>query len=99
MSALDAKLIKLWPSCEGTIRFAAYRVYETSVDAARLGLSPRGPRTIPHRRGVTAADIAALRSELAGYYAKYLGRSPALVGAMADAAITDMLDSADSCGA
>ncbi|HWU02089.1 MAG TPA: hypothetical protein VN222_05055, partial [Novosphingobium sp.] len=41
LTALDGKLNAAWPPCDGTIRFAAYRVYETALDTARLGLAHR----------------------------------------------------------
>jgi hypothetical protein len=65
LDALDGKLNKGWPRCDGTIRFAAYRMYNTSLDEARLGFAKHQPKaTLPPRRGVSAADVQAARAEL-----------------------------------
>ncbi|EGD59856.1 hypothetical protein Y88_2295 [Novosphingobium nitrogenifigens DSM 19370] len=98
LAALDAKLNHAWPQCEGTIRFAAYRIYATALDAARLGMAPRDENArAPSRRGVTPADIAAARRELAASYQANLGKPPATAAAMAADAINGILASAQEC--
>ena len=98
LTALDDKLRKGWPNCDGTIRFAAYRTYQVSLDSARLGVTSHDPKTtIPHRRGAIAADVAAARSELAAYYVRYLGRTPPQATAMAADAISALMNTAQEC--
>jgi len=98
LTALDGKLNAAWPPCDGTIRFAAYRVYETALDTARLGLAHRDPGIkAPRRRGVTPADITAARSELTALYAAHLGKSPAEAAAMAGDAINSIMATAQEC--
>jgi hypothetical protein len=96
---LDRKILASWPACDGTIRFAAYRAYSVALDGARLGQS-RGTEAegSDRPRGITAAEIDAVRTELAGYYAKYLAMAPAEAGKMADSAIGALLSAAHSCG-
>lgn len=98
VATLDQKLIGHWPQCEGTIRFAAYRIYETALDEARLGVAKHVPKvSFSRRRGVTAADIAAARGELAAYYARNFGKSPASAAVMAADALTAVLSVAQEC--
>ncbi len=98
LAELAKKLNAKWPDCEGTIRFMAYRVFQTSVDEARLGLAKHNPRAASLRRnGVTASDIDAARIELAGYYAKFLVRSPHQAKLSAEDAITGVLATSQQC--
>lgn len=98
LSARDGKLIKGWPACEGTIRFAAYRQYATSVDSARLGMVQHHRKAgFPARRGVTPADVAAARTELAAYYAQYLGKTPSQAAQMAADAISAVMTTGQEC--
>ncbi|AUW59708.1 hypothetical protein C1T17_18085 [Sphingobium sp. SCG-1] len=96
---LDRKILDSWPACDGTIRFSAYRAYGVTLDAARLGQSLKTPAEGSDRpRGITAAEIDGVRTELAGYYAKYLAKAPAEAKTMADSAIRAILSAAHSCG-
>jgi uncharacterized protein len=99
LATLDEKLTRAWPECDGTIRFAAYRSYATALDEARLGRGVSDPKgNSPTRRGVTAADVTAARTELADYYTRYLGKIPAQAAAMAKDAVAAVLSSAQECG-
>jgi uncharacterized protein len=98
LARLDGKLRKAWPACDGTIRFAAYRQYRTSLDAARLGIvKPDPKRGLPARKGVSNADVTAARTELAAYYARYLGKTPPEADHMATDALGAVLDAAQNC--
>lgn len=98
LTTLDGRLRKGWPNCDGTIRFAAYRTYQVSLDSARLGITSHAPKTtVPHRRGANAADVAAAHSELAVYYVQYLGRTQQQATAMAADAISALMNTAQEC--
>jgi len=98
LDSLEKKLEKAWPSCEGTIRFAAYRMFESAGLEARLGVvKHEGKAASPRRRGVSKTDVATARAELAAYYATYLGKAPATAAAMADDAIGAILSNAQQC--
>lgn len=98
LTALDGKLRKGWPECDGTIRFAAYRQYQTSLDSARLGIVQHDPKAgFPPRRGVRPGDVAAARAELAGYYARYLGQSPPQAAQMAADAVSAVVTAGQEC--
>ena len=99
LDTLDGKLTKAWPPCDGTIRFAAYRNYQSALDAARLGMvqSDVHPPPYPRRRGETEADVAAARTELAVYYVANLHKSPTAAAGMAIAALNAILGSAQEC--
>jgi uncharacterized protein len=98
LDALDGKLNKGWPRCDGTIRFAAYRMYNTSLDEARLGFAKHQPKaTLPPRRGVSAADVQAARTELAAYYIRYRGVAQAKAAQMALDALSGVLNTAQEC--
>jgi len=98
LTALDAKLNHAWPRCEGTIRFAAYRIYAMALDAARLGMAPHDDKASARDlSGVTSADIVAARRELASSYVTYLSKQPATSAAMTADAIKGILASAQEC--
>lgn len=98
LTALDGALRKGWPTCDGTIRFAAYRTYQVSLDSARLGITSHDPKaTVPRRRDATAADVAAARFELTAYYVQYLGKTQTLAAAMAVDAISALMNTAQEC--
>ncbi|PSJ39720.1 hypothetical protein [Allosphingosinicella deserti] len=100
LDRLADKLRARWPECDGTIRFAAYRDFETALRLARLGQSEHVQHHSADRRnGVTAAEIDAARIELGSYYQTYLGKSVAAAQTMARDAITSVLSSAHECGA
>lgn len=99
LEALDRKILGTWPQCDGTIRFAAYRSYQTAVDAARLGQSDRAAgddATAP--QDVPMAAITPARTELERYYAAYLGKSPAQASALARITMGAVLSAAHGCG-
>lgn len=99
LTALDRKINKSWPECEGTIRFSAYRAYRNALDAARLGqVSRKTGSDVSSPQGITAAEVTAVRSELARHYAAYLGKSTAQAGEMARLASAAMLSAAHGCG-
>ncbi|VWX51298.1 lysozyme inhibitor LprI family protein [Novosphingobium sp. 9U] len=99
LTALSDKLLKAWPECDGTIRFAAYRGFETSMQMARLGrVEGSNRKSVPKRTGVSAAEIEAARVELAAYYRSYLGQSVSTAQALARSAIAMILDDAHECG-
>lgn len=100
LDRLAGKLRARWPECDGTIRFAAYRDFETALQLARLGQSEHArDRSDDRREGVMAADLDAARSELDGYYRNYLGKSAIAAQTMARDAISSVLSSAHECGA
>lgn len=99
LASLDAKLWKGWPTCDGSIRYAAYRIHEQSLDAALLGIVAGGPmRPAPRRRGVGLGDVAAARAELSRSYVLHLGRSRAAAAAAASAAVDAVLRTGQECG-
>jgi uncharacterized protein len=99
LQALDEKLNRSWPDCEGTIRYAAYRGYQTALDEARLGRVPHDAKAVLEaRRGVTHADITATRRELTDYYARYLGKNSPTAAIMAKDALAAVLSAAHECG-
>ncbi len=96
--ALSTQLDKDWPDCQGTIRFAAYRAAGTAYDEARLGLAPHTRDAWPRERyGVGAAALAAVRTELADYYATYLGKTAAAAAVMADDALKGIFATTHQC--
>ncbi|WP_232493830.1 hypothetical protein [Novosphingobium kaempferiae] len=99
LDALAAKILGTWPDCDGTIRFAAYRSYQTALDRARLGQAPHEakPQTAAPD-GVPAATVEAARSELARYYATYLEKSASDAATMATDAISGVVSTAHNCG-
>ncbi|MBB4197675.1 hypothetical protein CCR94_12920 [Rhodoblastus sphagnicola] len=98
VDALSAKLNKAWPNCDGTIRFAAYRMFESALNAARLGVVKHDLKAAaPRRRGVAATDMQAARTELTAYYVAYLGKDRATAAGMATDAVNAILSSAQQC--
>ncbi|WP_068082942.1 lysozyme inhibitor LprI family protein [Novosphingobium rosa] len=98
LTALDGKVWKTWPICDGTIRFAAYRQYRSTVDEARLGLARHDPKLVlPAVPGVPWRDMTAARRELAAYYIRYLGKTQAQAAQMATDALAAMLNAAHEC--
>jgi uncharacterized protein len=98
LSTLTDKLSKGWPPRDGTIRFAAYRIYETTIDKARLGRPESNPKArMPARHGVTSTDVDAARRELAAYYVRYLTKAPALDATMARDAVTEVMSDGQEC--
>ncbi|WP_294254463.1 hypothetical protein [uncultured Sphingomonas sp.] len=97
LAALQAKLFRSWPECEGTIRYMAYSSFNRDVDAARLGLvAPGKVKAVPARRGVTRADVDGVERDLTAYYAAHLHRAPA-AAAMARSALSQLLTDAHQC--
>lgn len=98
LEALQTKLYRGWPQCDGTIRFAMYRGFAHDIDEARLGRTPTGKiRQLPARKGVTKTNIAGVERELATYYAAYLGRTPQQAAATAHAGLAQILEGAQQC--
>lgn len=98
LEALQAKLYRGWPQCEGTIRFALYRGFAHDIDEARLGRAkPAKAKALPARKGVTKADVAGVERELAAYYETYLHRTPAAAASSARDALAQILDDAQLC--
>jgi hypothetical protein len=97
-SALVKKLSAAWPGCEGTIRYAAYRKYEVSIDTARLGRTPHDAKLeLPARDGVSTKDVAAARAELVVYYTRYLRKARPQAVQMAVDALGAVLTTAGQC--
>jgi hypothetical protein len=98
LAALDEKIKKAWPECDGTIRFAAYRTYEVSLTSARLGIATHASDAkTPHLRGVTATDMSAARAQLAAYYTHYLGMQRQASEAMASDAVIGLMKTGQEC--
>lgn len=98
LEALQAKLYRGWPQCEGTIRFALYRGFAHDIDEARLGRAkPAKAKALPARKGATKADVAGVERELAAYYETYLHRTPAAAASSARDALAQILDDAQLC--
>uniref|UniRef100_UPI003B3B95B0 hypothetical protein n=1 Tax=Sphingobium sp. TaxID=1912891 RepID=UPI003B3B95B0 len=99
LTRLDADILHGWPECDGTIRFSAYRSYAYALDLARLGIRPDPSNIgVTSVDGVSAATIAAARTELAQFYAAHLGKASAQAGAMAAEAVGAVLSVAHGCG-
>ena len=99
-----AAINKSWPICDGTIRFAAYRGYDSAQMSARLvgpkelaafARSKDPPRQL---KGVPSALVSAAIGELAAYYQTYRKVSPATAKAAALGAVRDVLAGAHDCG-
>lgn len=98
LGALQTKLFRSWPECEGTIRYVAYGNFNRDVDAARLGLVAAGKtRPLPARKGVITADVAGVERDLAAYYVTYLHRTPAAAATMARGALSELMTDAHQC--
>ncbi|WP_153003171.1 lysozyme inhibitor LprI family protein [Sphingomonas sanguinis] len=98
LAALSAQLNQSWPPCEGTIRFAAYRVAMTAYDEARLGRAPHNSDAWPRERyGVSAAALQAVRAELADYYVTYLGKTPEVGRVMAHDSLKGIFATTHQC--
>ncbi len=99
LTALVRRAAGGWPACGGTVRYAIVDSFATGVDAARLGRVAHGPKMAhpPRPRGVGPGDIAAARRQLAGSYARYLGRSRAAAEALAADAVADILSGVHGC--
>lgn len=101
LDELDARILKTWPDCEGTIRFAAYRAYAQSVDLARLGLQEdetARQETGKRPKSVSAALVTSAQKELAAYYATYRGLSPDKSSTLAVRMIDNIIANAHQCG-
>ncbi|GLK45796.1 MULTISPECIES: lysozyme inhibitor LprI family protein [Novosphingobium] len=99
LDTLAARIRGTWPDCDGTIRFAAYRSYQTALDRARLGQAPHEARPeIAAPDGVPTAAVETARSELGRYYAVHLGKSAKDAATMATDAISGVVSTAHSCG-
>ncbi|GAA0741066.1 hypothetical protein CA233_18055 [Sphingomonas sp. ABOLD] len=98
LGALQTKLFRGWPDCEGTIRYMAYSSFNRDVDAARLGLVDPGKATpLPARKGVTKADLDGVERDLSAYYATYLHRAPVAAARMARSALFRLMTDAHQC--
>jgi uncharacterized protein YecT (DUF1311 family) len=105
---LIRKINDSWPDCDGTIRFAAYRGYDSAQMAARLA-GPRelgafarsaagqGKARVRQVRGVPPTLVTATIGELAGYYQTYQKVSPATAKSAARAAVHDLMAGAHAC--
>jgi uncharacterized protein len=99
LDALAAKLNAHWPRCDGTIRFAYYRIFASEIDEARLGLAPiDSVRRLVRRKGVSLADTDAAQRDLAAYYQTYLHRAPSAAATAARQAVANLMASAQECG-
>lgn len=99
--ALVSRIWQGWPKCEGTIRFAGYRSFSQSADAARLGIPRESGGKIPPLRalrGVSAASYAPVLAELAANYTAQRGFSPRDAATTARARLAEVLDGAHECG-
>ena len=99
LTALVRRAARGWPACGGTVRYAIVHGFASSVDAARLGRVARGRKAShpPRPRGVGPGDIAAAQRQLAGSYARYLGKSRAAAKALAAEAVADVLSGVHGC--
>ncbi|WP_294329580.1 hypothetical protein [uncultured Sphingomonas sp.] len=98
LEALQTKLYRGWPQCEGTIRFAIYRGFATDIDQARLGRTPSAKaKALPARKGVTRASVTGVERELTDYYSRFLGRTPAAAATMARSALSELMTDAHQC--
>jgi hypothetical protein len=98
LTALDRKIVDSWPTCEGTIRFAAYRSYNLAVDAARLGQTPDSEITGDHPDTVPPSDVESARTDMIRYYTGYFGKTPKEAQVLARGALAAILSAAHSCG-
>lgn len=99
-----AAINKSWPNCEGTIRFAAYRGYDSAQMSARLadpgqlaGFAKSNAK-LRQLKGVSPALVSAAIAELATYYQTYQKVGPAMAKAGALGAVRDILSGAHDCG-
>ncbi len=98
LAALQTRLFRSWPECEGTIRYMAYSSFNRDVDAARLGVvEPGKAKPLPARKGVTKADLDGVERDLTAYYATYLHRAPAAAATMARGALSQLMTDAHQC--
>ena len=104
---LVRQINKAWPTCDGTIRFSAYRSFNVAVDKV---LSPSARAIEDYRvappqakdqehalAGVKKKTIHATESEMTAYYVKYLGVTPAKAAVFAKGKIADVLNDGQQC--
>lgn len=104
---LVRQINKAWPTCDGTIRFSAYRSFNVAVDKV---LSPSARAIEDYRvappqakdqdhalAGVKKKTIHATESEMTAYYVKYLGVTPAKAAVFAKGKIADVLNDGQLC--
>jgi hypothetical protein len=109
LDRLVAEINQGWPECDGTIRFSAYRMYDSAQNQARvaqlgdirrLARSPEARRGVrmPRLRGVSSARIAAAFAELANYYQTYQKAPAGDARVFARFKVHDILASGHNCG-
>lgn len=102
LDQLVDRIVDGWPECEGTIRFAAYRAFDVTVNETMLatearlaGDLPNAP--IPRRRGVSAGLVDAAVAELATYYQGYGRASATAAPDLARIMVRRVMESAHEC--
>ena len=101
LDALVKAIWKSWPQCEGTIRFAGYRAFNQSENAALLGTpieSPPNKVALRRLRGIAPAMVSTAIKELAAHYTAERGYPAGQAMATAQARIGELLDGAHECG-
>lgn len=99
---------KLWPDCEGSIRFASMRHFGTVVSGARVAnrreiqafarsREARRALAMPQRKGLSPKLASAAFEELAAYYGRYQGASPNEARLYAASMVREIGLSTDEC--
>ena len=103
LTRLASRISETWPRCQGTIRFASYRLFGLATDAARLGVGGgdqnfRARFPLPQLEGVSPALAQSAVEELAAYYRRYDRVPSAQAARVARARVRDMLETGHECG-
>ncbi len=109
LKKLVDKIDDSWPNCEGTIRYSAYRFFDTAVNQARLGIGPDAkefvrsgdahkPVKLTRVKGVPPALANAAIAELTKYYQAYRDVDAKIARAYAVSQIQGILAGAHGCG-
>jgi len=99
---------KLWPDCEGTIRFAGYRMFGLTVSGARVAngndirifVKSRDARqglALPQRKGLSPKLTQAAFKSLTGYYQRYQGVSNREAQLYAASMVREIGHGSDEC--
>lgn len=90
-----------WPTCEGTIRFAAYRTFGRAVDEALLGTGQKLPKgrsaRVPSLTGVSRQKVEAAVTELTAYYQRYRRAPEQKARALATSSVRTLMDTGHNC--
>jgi uncharacterized protein len=108
LASLVDNVWKLWPDCDGSIRFAGYRIFGTVVNGARVASrteiqtfaashEARRGVAMPRRKGLSPKLASDAFEELASYYPRYQGVSSREARLYAASMVREIGTSSDEC--